>query len=208
MNRLLAQLESNIEENILTESDCSEQLKNFLELRKKFNRDNDKPYSSLKFSNQIMVAQSDEQIPRDMDPDGQDIEKFGKFLSFNRELLTEKQRRKLFELQHKVIQLLRQFLNRYRSNVKQKGQASHVFAEQGLKKQVRIEVSLKEEEERQMGSIGKEEQNLSSFDRSYKRYYESLKKLKARNESDFMEKIKKLKSIKGKTNVSKFLRDF
>lgn len=208
MNRLLAQLESNIEENILTESDCSEQLRNFLELRKKFNRENDKPYSTLKFSNQIMVSQTEEQIPRDMDSDCQDMEKFGKFLNFNQELLTEKQRRKLFELQHKVIQLLRQFLNRYRSNVKQKGQASHVFAEQGLAKQVRIEVSLKEEDERQMGSIGKEEQNISSFDRSYKRYYESLKKLKMRNESDFMEKIKKLKSIKGKTHVSKFLSDF
>ena len=202
MNRLLAQIETNIEENILTESDCNDQLKNFLELRKKFNKDNEKQYNNLKFSNQIVVP---EENPQTFESEGQDIEKFAKLISFNQELLTEKQRKRLFSLQRKVLRVLRKFVNEYRSIVKQKAQGNKpIYEENGENKIIRYEINRKEKKDK---SIGKQEKSLNSFDRSYQKYYESLKKLKTRDSENFMGTITRLKNIKGKWHVSKYLKD-
>lgn len=199
MNRLLAHIESNIEENIQTESDCQDQLRNFLEMRRKFIRENDKPYNSLKFSNQI-IAGSEEGNHQNLENETHEIEKIAKFLSLDQDLLTEKQRRRLFELQGKVLRLLRGYLNKSRSRVKQKAQGNKVILSKDSENNcTRCEITLREENsqiERKNESVKKEK--LGSFEKNYRRYYESLRRLKKNDLGSFKATIGRLKNLKPK----------
>lgn len=69
----LQQIEGNIEDNIMSENDCNEQLKQFFEMQTRFNKENDKNQSSkgLKFSSQITGTSQENMVE---EKNGQNIE--------------------------------------------------------------------------------------------------------------------------------------
>lgn len=222
MNRLLQQIESNIEENILTESDCNDQLRVFLEMRSRFSKENEKNnkfVNSLKFCNQIAVPSSDHisnTILLDSElssHENANIDNFAKFFALNQDLFNEQQRKKLFARQQKMLSLLRKFLNRYKSRVKQKNCGNSVkndkipqnYTEGSLLCEV---TRLEQTNIRKIQTEADENQkNLSCFERNYNKYYNSLKKLKETDKKEFASLVTKLKNVKGKVQVGKFLKE-
>lgn len=210
MNRLLQQIESNIEENILTESDCNDQLKIFLEMRTRFNKEHDKQNTnnSLKFCNQIAVPASDHISNPMIDSEMANIgNNLTKFFSLNQDVMSEQQRKKLFLIQQKMLCLLRKFLNKYRSQVRQKsfGDSSKVVDEKSLVYEV-MRLDLTQNNSKN-SEISKEKSSSSCFDRSYQKYYKTLKNLKETDKGEFSSVIKRLKGIKGKFNIDKYLKE-
>ena len=213
MSRFLQQIESNIEENILTSSDCSDQLKGFLELRSRFTKENDKPYASLKFSNQIAVSSNEQIIVNSVDFEEishkeDSIDKLNKmktFLSCNQYLLSEKQRRKFFVIQQKMLVLFRKFTNRYNSQVTQKAQGSCEKTQGSSENVYEITRFNESFHQKARNENQGDKEALSSFDRSYSRYYNSLKKLKAKDKPEFEEIVSRMKGIKGKFRLRKYI---
>jgi len=207
LNHFLQQIETNIEENIIKAPDCSDQLKGFLELRAHFTKDHEKPYSSLKFSSQIAVSTNNEQIivnSPDFSPEkGQNEGKSNKFNSFNQDLLSEKERRKFFVIQQKMLLLLRKFTNKHHSQVRQKSQETNKKIEENTDKVfviTRFDEKMRNSNE---GSIAA----LSSFERNYGRYYSSLKKLKKNDKPEFEGILQRMKGIKGRFNLHKYIKE-
>lgn len=225
MNRLLQQIESNIEENILTENDCNDQLKLFLEMRSRFSKENDKNnkfVNSLKFCNQIAVPSSDHIASTMMidselsnyEKNGQ-VDNFSKFIALNQDMFNEQQRKKLFLRQQKMLSLLRKFLNRYKSRVKQKPCGNHLkiynsnrnYTDGSLVYEV-TRLDQTPSSKKIKTEMDSNEKNLTCFERNYHKYYNSLKKLKETDKKEFETFVNKLKNVKGKVPLGKFIRDF
>ena len=96
------------------------------------------------------------------------------------------------------------FLNKYNSSVRQKscGDNSKNENESSLLYEItRIDrTSVKKHTENESN-----EKNLSFFEKNYQKYYNSLKKLKEKDKSEFDSVLNKLKGVKGKLPIGKFL---
>ena len=178
-------------------------------MRSRFNRENEiNTNNLLKFSNQISISNNDHLIKTDVSQnESQNIENLAKYMSLNQDLLSEKQRRKLFLTQQKMLNLLRKFMNRCQSQVKQKSQGTATLqanntSEINLIYEIMRIDENNEHKLKKSSNIEESNKSHSSFDRSYQKYYNSLKKLKAKHKPEFDQVVNKFKDIKGKINFT------
>lgn len=123
--------------------------------------------------------------------------------SWDQDLLSEKERRKMFLTQQKMLAILRKFLNNQRSLVKQRPFSNRVIVDDFSDNLVEV-TRFDEKKSKKIVEILKKD-NMNTFKRNYGKYCNSLRKLKENDKVEFENLIGKMKGIKGRVNIGKHI---